>query len=411
MLNLYRAHQGKIILGAVVLAFVLGITVPHLFKQLEFISSTFINLLKLCALPIVLTSLIVAIGGLQQLRELKTVARNSIIYIILTEIIAVTIGLIVFNVVDIGTNINASSLLSGAKYTESASTAIDPSYIFNYIFPANIFQSLANFDILPVVAFSIMFGICCALHHEKARPILQVMISTREMFLVLLNGVMYLAPLAIFVLIGTSVSDSYMHGALGVNLIGLLKFVGLFFVALFIHFLWQILLVAVLYRHLLIRRILRKCLPIFTTAFISSSSLATLPLAIEKALELGGKNKVVNFMLPICASMNFASGMMYEIAACLFFMHILGIHPDVTHQILLALACILTGIAVGGIPETSMVSFVTVFGMAGIPLSAIAILMPLDRIVDRVRTMVNIFGNTCGTLIVSKTLGDDNSIV
>jgi len=404
MLKLYRNHQGKIILAALVLAFALGIGFPHLFKPLEFISSTFINLLKLCALPIVLTSLIVTIGGLQQLHELKKVARNSVIYIVLTEIAAVTIGLVVFNLVDISGNINASSLLSGAHYSQSTSTAIDPSHIFNYIFSANIFQSLVNFDVLPVVAFSIMFGISCALHQVKARPILQVMTSTREMFLVLLNGVMYLAPLAIFVLIGTSVSDSYLSGALGANLVGLLKFVGLFFVALFIHFLWQILLVTALYRHLGVRRILRECLPIFTTAFISSSSLATLPLALEKALELGGKKKVVNFMLPICASMNFASGMMYEMAACLFFMHILGIHPDITQQILLALACILTGIAVGGIPETSMVSFVTVFGMAGIPLSAIAILMPLDRIVDRVRTMVNIFGNTCGTLIVSKSL-------
>ena len=404
MLKLYRIHQGKIILVAVALAFILGIVLPHLFKPLEFISSTFINLLKLCALPIVLTSLIVTIGGLQQLHELKKVARNSVIYIVITEIIAVTIGLVVFNLVDISGNMHASVLLSGAKYTDSTSTAIDPSHIFNYIFSANIFQSLANFDILPVVAFSIMFGICCALHQERAKPILQVMASTREMFLVLLNGVMYLAPLAIFVLIGTSVSDSYMSGALGANLIGLLKFVGLFFFALFLHFLWQILLVAAIYRGLGVRRILRHCLPIFTTAFISSSSLATLPLALEKALELGGKRKVVNFMLPICASMNFASGMMYEMAACLFFMHILGIPPDFTQQILLALACILTGIAVGGIPETSMVSFVTVFGMAGIPLSAIAILMPLDRIVDRVRTMVNIFGNTCGTLIVSKTL-------
>ena len=85
--------------------------------------------------------------------------------------------------------------------------------------------------------------------------------------------------------------------------------------------------------------------------------LATLPLALEKAVELWRKRKVVNFMLPICASMNFASGMMYEMAACLFFMHILGIHPDLSQQILLALACILTGIAVGGIPETSMVRF------------------------------------------------------
>lgn len=404
MFKLYRQHQGKIILISVLAAFILGIVLPHIFAHLEFISGTFINLLKLCALPIVLTSLIVTIGNLQKLHELKKVARNSIIYIFITEIIAVTIGLIVFNTVDISGGINAESLLSGAKYTESTSTAIDPSHIFNYIFSSNIFHSLANFDVLPVVAFSIMFGITCALNQEKARPILDVMVSTREMFLSLLNGVMYLAPIAIFVLIGTSVADSYLSGALGANLMGLLKFVGLFFIGLFLHFLWQLLLVAALYRHLGIKRILSEAMPIFMTAFVSSSSLATLPLALEKAVELGGKRKVVNFMLPICASMNFASGMMYEMAACLFFMHILGIHPDLSQQILLALACILTGIAVGGIPETSMVSFVTVFGMANIPLSAIAILMPLDRIVDRVRTMVNIFGNTCGTLIVSKTV-------
>lgn len=404
MFKLYRQHQGKIILISVLAAFILGIVLPHIFAHLEFISGTFINLLKLCALPIVLTSLIVTIGNLQKLHELKKVARNSIVYIFITEIIAVTIGLIVFNAVDISGGINAESLLSGAKYTESTSTAIDPSHIFNYIFSSNIFHSLANFDVLPVVAFSIMFGITCALNQEKARPILDVMVSTREMFLSLLNGVMYLAPIAIFVLIGTSVADSYLSGALGANLMGLLKFVGLFFIGLFLHFLWQLLLVATLYRHLGIKRVLSEAMPIFMTAFVSSSSLATLPLALEKAVELGGKRKVVNFMLPICASMNFASGMMYEMAACLFFMHILGIHPDLSQQILLALACILTGIAVGGIPETSMVSFVTVFGMANIPLSAIAILMPLDRIVDRVRTMVNIFGNTCGTLIVSKTV-------
>ena len=134
MFKLYRQHQGKIILISVLAAFVLGIVLPHIFAHLEFISGTFINLLKLCALPIVLTSLIVTIGNLQKLHELKKVARNSLIYIFITEIIAVTIGLIVFNSVDISGGINAESLLSGAKYTESTSTAIDPSHIFNYIF-------------------------------------------------------------------------------------------------------------------------------------------------------------------------------------------------------------------------------------------------------------------------------------
>lgn len=402
--KLFREHQGKIVLASVVFAFIIALIIPKLFIHLEFISSTFINLLKLCALPIVMTSLIVSIGNLKQIRELKIVARNSVVYILCTEIIAVTIGLIVFNLVDISGNINAQSLLSAAKYTDSTSTAINPAQIFNYLFTSNIFHSLVNFDVLPIVVFSILFGITCALHHDKAIPVLNVMSSLREMFLALLNGVMYLAPLAIFVLVGNSVAESYLSGSLGTNLLGLLKFVGLFFVGLFIHFLWQLILVVVLYKKLGVRNLLQQSLPIFTTAFVTSSSLATLPIALEKAEQFGGDKKVINFMLPICASMNFASGMMYEIAACLFFMHILGIHPDISQQLLLALVCILTGIAVGGIPETSMVSFVTVFGMAGIPLSAIAILMPLDRIVDRVRTMVNIFGNTCGTLIVSKTI-------
>lgn len=409
MWEFYRNHQGKILLWSVVLAFILGIYEPHIFKHLIFISNTFINLLKMCALPVVLTSLVLAIGNLQQIHELKQVARNSILYILLTEVVAVTIGIVVFNYIDISANINPHTLLSNAKYEATSSSGFNIEFITNYIFSANIFKSLVNFDILPIVAFSIMFGITCAFNQKKARPILDFMQSLRDIFIALLNAIMCIAPFAIFVLVGDSVANSYINGELTSNLLGLMRFVGLFLFALFIHFLWQLALVVMLYRNLKLSNVLITSSPIFTTAFITSSSLATLPTALEKSIELGGKKKVVNFMLPICASMNFSSGMMYEMVACLFFMKILGIHPDLSHQILLAIACILTGIAVGGIPETSMVSFITVFGMANIPLSAIAVLMPLDRILDRIRGMVNIFGNTCGTLIVSKSINDNNT--
>ncbi len=128
MLKLYRNHQGKTILFFVCLAFLFGIVTPNMFIHLKFISDTFINLLKLCALPIVLTSLIVNLGNLSNLHELKQVARNTVIFIILTEIIAVTIGLIVFNLINITKNINATNLLDGAKYTQSTRQLI-----INYI--------------------------------------------------------------------------------------------------------------------------------------------------------------------------------------------------------------------------------------------------------------------------------------
>lgn len=403
MLSWYKIHQGRFIWIGLILAFVFGIAAPHIFIHLDFISNVFINLLKLCALPIVSTSLIVNIGRISGLSQLKKVAFNSVLYIVVSEVIAVTIGLIIFNTIDVSKGIDGTSLLKGEVYSMPTGTNVSSTQIFNYLFSSNIFESLVKFDILPVVIFSIMFGLTCAVNPRPAVPVLDVLSSLRDIFLQLLNAVMYLAPYAIFVLIGHAIADSYMAGSLSINLLGLLKFVGLFFVALFIHFLWPLILVLFLYRHLSFRKILTEALPMFATAFISSSSLAALPIALEKAKKLGGNPKVVDFMLPICASMNFASGMMYEITATLFFLHIFGINPDIVTQIVLAVACILTGIAVGGIPETSMVSFVTIFNMAHIPLSAISILMPLDRFVDRVRTMVNIFVNMCGTLIVSKS--------
>lgn len=404
MWGYYKNQQGKMVIFAILLAFPLAIFYPHMFDYLDFISNTFINLLKLCSLPIICTSLIVTLGSMKNHHQLKSVATNSIYYILFSEIVAVIIGLTTFNLINISHGINGQALLKNITYSGSTNQHIDIQQIFNYLFTSNIFESLVRFDILPMVIFSIMLGLISSFNQHKAQPMLEFLASVREMFLLLLNSIMLLAPLAIFVLIGNSVAQSYLSGSLSQNLLGLLRFVALFFSALLIHFLWQFITVIYLYRkQLTIKQLLTEAIPIFVTAFISSSSLATLPIAMETAETLGGKKKVVEFMLPICASMNFASGMMYEVAAATFFMQILGIHADIIHQILLAIACILTGIAVGGIPETSMVSFITIFNMVGIPLSAISILMPLDRIVDRVRTMVNIFGNTCGTLIVSKS--------
>ena len=381
MFKYYCTHQGKIILFGVILAFPLAIFFPYIFHQLDFISNTFINLLKLCALPIIFTSLVVILGSMKQPHQIKVIARNSFFYILLSEVVAVTIGLTVFNLFDVSGGIDGASLLHGATYKESGVGSIDIHQIFNYLFTGNIFESMVKFDVLPIVIFSIMLGLVCSFNQDKAKPMIDFLKSTREMFLILLDAVMLIAPMAIFVLIGSSVAESYISGSLSQNLLGLLRFVGLFFFALSIHFLWQIVLVIYLYReHLTLKEILLEAVPIFVTAFVSSSSLATLPIAMEKAEVLGGDKKVVEFMLPICASMNFASGMMYEVAATMFFMQVLGIHADVVQQILLAIACILTGIAVGGIPETSMVSFITIFNMMSIPLSAISILMPLDRV-------------------------------
>jgi len=179
---------------------------------------------------------------------------------------------------------------------------------------------------------------------------------------------------------------------------------------LLLHGLLQLLAIAMVSKQK-ISLILRESIPVFSTAFGTSSSVATLPVAIQTADRLKANPFVAQFMLPLSASINVGGMVMYEMAAALFFSQMLGLDLSLSQQILLAIACILGGMAEGGIPETSMVSLVVVFKIVNIPLSAIAILLPLDRILDRLRTMVNIFGNMCGAILVSHYIADSDDVI
>ena len=238
--------------------------------------------------------------------------------------------------------------------------------------------------------FAILFGIGCAYAKiEVSEPIITLFTATRNVSNICLHGVMLLAPIGIFALVGRGIADASVNGTLVANLVALLVFVMILILGLFLHGLWQFILVVFLTKQSG-STVLKKSIPVFSTAFATSSSVATLPVAMESANLLKSKPHVTEFMLPLCAAINIGGMMMYEVAAVLFFSQVLGIHLALSEQILVALACILCGMAEGGIPETSLVSLVVVFRIVNIPLSAISILLPLDRMIDRFRTMVNI---------------------
>ncbi len=320
---------------------------------------------------------------------------------LLSEVIAVSIALCLFNLLRPGVGSNPELILNGQPYQAVDHQAFGFTKFILSIFPDNVFYSLTNFELLPVVIFSIMFGLGCSLVGEATKPIIHLATSIREASTKCLHGVMLLAPIGIFALVGAGVAQSYLSGDLKENFSALLAFVGVLVLGLFLHGLWQLIFVAVASKQK-VSHILHQSLPVFSTAFGTSSSVATLPVAIHTADLLKAKPFVTRFMLPLCASINVGGMMMYEMAAALFFSQMLGIDLTISQQILLAIACILGGMAEGGIPETSMVSLVIVFGIVNIPLSAITILLPLDRIIDRLRTVINIFGNMCGVILVSQ---------
>jgi proton glutamate symport protein len=396
-----KKYSTLFILLSVTLAIVFGIYTPYLFIKIHFIGELFINLLKLFALPLICSALITSLGSMgSNIGKLKILAKNTIIYMLLSEVIAVTIALLLFNIFNPGFGID-KAIIGGGNYVVDNSKNIGFDNFLLSIIPKNIFDSLARFDLLPVVIFSIIFGIAAASLEGKSKPIIDLFSSIKDVTHRCLGWVMLLAPLGIFALVGNGIADANINGNLQSNLIALLHFVLILLLGFLLHILWQLLLLLLITKNS-IKLVFKESIPVFSTAFATSSSVATLPVAFNVADKLGADNNVTRFMLPLCASINIGGMMMYEVAATLFFTQVLGIHLSLGYQILIALSCILGGMAEGGIPETSLVSLVMVFKIANIPLNAISILLPLDRIIDRVRTMVNIFGNLCGVLIVSK---------
>lgn len=401
MLAKYKKWQLYILIFMLIMSFICAIYTPIIFNYFDFIGIIFINLLKLCAIPIIVSSLILTISSFNKSKQFSSTIITIILYILLSEIIAVIIGMLIFNHIELQSFSNNKFLISTIIKNQNY-TPITQQYnshdIFNYIFTDNLFKSMANFEVLPLVIFAIIFGLI--IRNDQYPHIVSITEEIKNSFNKLLQIVILFSPLALFVLIGEAVKNSYQDGNLITNLLLLSKFILFFILGLILQFLWQFIIV-ILNNKYKIKKLITNLQQPITIAFITSSSLATLAIAIKHSKEIGSNKEISEFMLPITCSMNLASGMMYEMVACLFFMQLLNIHPSITDQIFLAIMCIITGIAVGGIPETSMISFVTIFTFANIPLSAIAILLPLDRIIDRIRTMVNISCNIMGTLIIS----------
>lgn len=405
-----KRYNTSLILLSIALTLVFGIWMPEIFEPIRFIGDLFINMLRVFALPLICSALVAAVGQLRGgVTRLKNMTRNVISYVVLSEIMAVSIALVLFNILKPGVGLSPDLILQGKPLPPIEDHGLSVASFITGLFPQNLFESLLRFEVLPLVVFSIFFGLAASMVGENAKPVIKLAIGVRDISMQCLHAVMYLAPLGIFSLVGSGIAQAHAAGNLQANLMALMSFVLVLFLGLAFHALWQAVLVAALNKQKM-RDIIVKSTPLFATAFATSSSLSCLPLAMDTASKLRGKQEVIEFMLPLCAAVNIGGMMLYEVSAALFFSQMLGFDLSLGHQIALAATCILGGMAAGGVPEASLVSLVIVFKVVNVPLSAISILLPLDRIIDRIRTMVNIFGNMCGVLVVSYTLRSKSSL-
>src|SRR3990167_183375 len=212
---MFKKYATPLILLSVFFALFFGVYTPFIFEKITFLGDIFINLLKLFALPLICTALIAAVGGMgENLGQLKSLAKSVVTYMLISEIIAVSIALTLFNIFKPGIGVNQDLILHGASYHPTHESNLSLSHFFISIFPHNIFNSLAKFELLPVVIFSIMFGIAAATVGKKSKAVLDLVVSIRDISSTCLHGVMRLAPIGIFALVGSGVAQSSISGNL-----------------------------------------------------------------------------------------------------------------------------------------------------------------------------------------------------
>ncbi|OPF52729.1 glutamate:protein symporter [Clostridium baratii] len=391
----------------IILGLILGIIVGAVFygnpvvtSYLQPFGDIFIRLIKMIVVPIVFSSLVVGVAGVGDIKKVGKIGGKTILYFEIVTTFAIIVGLLVANLVHPGNGVNISNLATTSidKYMHTAETASSHGLMdtFINIVPTNIFESLSKGDLLPIIFFSVMFGLGVAAIGEKGKPVLAICQGVADAMFWITNQIMKLAPLGVFGLIGVTVSKFGLAsliplGKLIITVYGaMILFV--FFVLGFVAKMAGTSIIS------LIRLLKDELILAFTTA----SSEAVLPKLMEKMEKFGCSKAITSFVIPTGYSFNLDGSTLYQSIAALFIAQIYGIHLPLSAQINLVLVLMLTSKGMAGVPGASFVVLLATVGSVGIPVEGVAFIAGIDRIVDMARTVVNVLGNSLAVVVISK---------
>ena len=373
----------------------------------------FINLLKLIAIPLIVASLIKGVSDLKDISKLSQMGGRTIAIYIATTVIAVSIGLLVVNIIEPGNFIEESTRLElmdtyggdASKRIEAAANQkkAGPLEALVNIVPSNIVgAATSNRNMLQVIFFAIFFGLGMILiPEEKARPVKLFFDSLNEVVLKLIDLIMLMAPYGVFALLASLVVESPsgdLFAALGVY--ALCVVLGL---AIMIFVVYPI--AVKFFTGRTVKNFFNGIGPAQLLAFSTSSSAATLPVTMERVTEhLGVDEEVASFVLPIGATINMDGTSLYQAVAAVFIAQAFGMDLSLGAQLGIIVTATLASIGSAAVPGAGMVMLVIVLGQAGIPEAGLALIFAVDRPLDMCRTTVNVTGDAAVSMIVAKSV-------
>lgn len=365
------------------------------------ISTLFIDLLKMVLVPLVFTSIAVGVANLRAHHQINRVWLIAIGFFAATMVFAVILGLIAANLFRPGEGLEIAMFKDTMQGFEVKHMSLRDFFAhFLHSLFLNPITALAQGHILAVVIFALFLGIALVVGGERYNNILILMKEFLELILMLVGWIMRLAPLGIMALL------LQLIVAQDITLLTtLVKFIAIVIGATLCHGLVVLPLALYLLTGITPLKFLKGGREALITAFATSSSAATMPITmrcVEQHLHV--KSDVAGFVIPLGATMNMDGTALYEAVAALFIANLAGIELDITQQLIVFLTAMLAAIGAPGIPSAGMVTMVMVLQSVGLPAEAVAILLPIDRLLDAFRTMVNVEGDMIGSLVVQKWL-------
>ena len=363
----------------------------------------FIRLIKMIVVPIVVSTLVVGIAGVGDAKKLGRIGLKTIIYFEIITTVAIVIGLVAANVFQPGHGIDMSQLnavdISQYKATTAEVQSGAHSLVITImsLIPTNIFKALASGEMLPIIFFSVLFGLgLSSLPKETRAPLLNVFRSMSETMFRVTHMIMRYAPIGVFALISVTVATFGFS-----SLIPLVKLVALVYGAI-IFFALVVLGTVARICGLRIWTLIRILKDELILAYSTASSETVLPRIIEKMEAYGAPKAITGFVVPTGYSFNLDGSTLYQSIAAIFIAQLYGIELSLMQEITLVLTLMVTSKGIAGVPGVSFVVLLATLGSVGIPLDGLMFIAGVDRIMDMARTALNVVGNALAVLVIAK---------
>jgi Na+/H+-dicarboxylate symporter len=383
------------------------------------LGTVFVNLLKLLAVPLVLVSLVDGVTGLRDLRKLSSMGGRTLLIFLCTTVLAVTLGLVLVNIVRPGDYLSTERREDlKARFSTQTDQGFNNAQAFKErgplsplvdMVPDNLFHALSNnTSMLQVVFFALFMGVAImSLPSDQTQSVRDLFGQLNRIVLLMVDYVMAFAPIGVFALIASLIADLAGNDpAKALELLGALSVYALTVV------LGLALMLLVVYATLVRvfgglspRRFFRVMSPAQLLAFSTSSSNATLPVNLECAEKLGVREEVRTFVLPLGATVNMDGTSLYQAVATVFIAQAFGTDLTWAQQLTIVLTATLASIGSAGVPGAGMVMLVIVLQSVGLESAGIALVVAVDRILDMMRTVVNVTGDAMTAVLVDRWMG------